>query len=571
MSRQYLNVPFAQKDAAKSLGARFDGTVKRWYVDEGRDLTAFSAWLPATTSAPSASRALEQPARDTLPLSQRKGITLSRLLGSVALAVTQAFQHGVWTLVEVVEARARGHVYLEVSERDSQGQPIAKARAMIWASTASRILPEFEKATGAVVGAGIKLLVRAKPVFSAQYGLSLEIDAIDPEYTLGDLEARKKEIRDRLQKEGVFENNRRLSPPWDYRSIVVVAPEDGAGLGDFRKEAERLSQFGICRFTYVHARFQGEGAARGIVSALADALEKFDSADRPDAIVLIRGGGAVNDLAWLNDYDLARFICDQDIPVLTGIGHERDNTLPDEVAHTRFDTPSKVIAGIEQHILRRAGEASAAAQEVFAAASRAAQRARTHAERAEARVRADAQGHLAHARHRSAQAMNSIEVAALRHVHGAAAASGELSHRNLDGASRHLARARQEVPALMATVRMRATQTLGDARGRSDIAFNTTLARATAATRSANRSVDERMQRLWERAHGSIQVARTGTESLMREVTGQGPEKTLTRGFAIVRAPDGQPVTDSMQAGELASLDIQFRDGTVKARPDHTT
>lgn len=575
MSRQYLNVPFAQKDAAKSLGARFDGAVKRWYVDEGRDLTAFSAWLPVATpvatSAPQTSRELAEPAAGSLAVSQPKGITLSRLLGGVALAVTQAFDKGVWTLVEVVEARARGHVYLEVSERDNQGQPVAKARAVIWASTASRILPEFEKATGAVIGAGIKLLVRAKPVFSAQYGLSLEIDAIDPDYTLGNLEARKKEIRDRLQNEGVFDHNRRLASPWDYRSIVVVAPEDGAGLGDFRKEAERLAHFGICRFTYVFSRFQGEGAARGIVSALADALAQFGMGERPDAIVLIRGGGAVNDLAWLNDYDLARFICDQDIPVLTGIGHERDHTLPDEVAHTRFDTPSKVIAGIEQHILRRAREAGAAAQDVFSAAARAAQRMRALAERADAQIRADAQAHLVRARHRSAQAMNSVEVASLRQVRNAAARSTNLSHRNLEEAARHLARARQEVPALMGTVRMRAVQTLGDARGRSDIAFNTTLARAGAATRSAGRSVDDRMQRLSERAHDAVQGARTRTESLMREVTGQGPEKTLTRGFAIVRAPDGRPVTASAQASELATLDIQFRDGTVKARPDPTT
>jgi exodeoxyribonuclease VII large subunit len=182
MSRQYLDVPYRSKDAAKALGARFDGSVKRWYVEAGVDLVAFSAWLPAD-SVPGASSSTGVVLKDTAPTGMaivKKGLPLSHLLNGVAAAVAQAFASGVWTLVEVNEASVRnGHVYLELSERDKAGQPIARARAMIWAGTAARILPDFEKATGAVIGAGIKLLVRAKPVFKPQYGLSLEIDAID--------------------------------------------------------------------------------------------------------------------------------------------------------------------------------------------------------------------------------------------------------------------------------------------------------------------------------------------------------------------------------------------------------
>jgi exodeoxyribonuclease VII large subunit len=112
----------------------------------------------------------------------------------------------VWTTVEVLKVDARrGHVYLELAERDASGDPIAQARAMIWADTASQIVPAFEQATGAVLGGGIKLLVRARPTMHALYGMSLVIDAIDPQYSLGDLEARKREIRARLKREGLFE------------------------------------------------------------------------------------------------------------------------------------------------------------------------------------------------------------------------------------------------------------------------------------------------------------------------------------------------------------------------------
>ncbi|MGK6308640.1 exodeoxyribonuclease VII large subunit [Variovorax sp. DT-64] len=576
MSRQYLNVPFTQKDAAKSLGARFDGTVKRWYVDEGRDLAAFSQWLPAPAESPpspsSPSSDLSLPVSEgTVSAPRAKGIPLSRLLNGVAGAVAQAFSKGVWTLVEVVEVRARGHVYLELSERDRNGQPVAKARAMIWSSTAARILPEFETATGAVIGAGIKLLVLARPVFHAQYGFSLEIEAIDPEYTLGDLEARKREIRERLQREGVFEHNRHLEPPWDYRCVLVVAPEDAAGLGDFRKESERLERFGVCRFVHANSRFQGEGAAREIVSVMVRALETFPKDAPPDAIALIRGGGAVNDLAWLNDYDLARFICDLDIPVLTGIGHERDNTLPDEVAHLRFDTPSKVIAGIEHQILQRTREAQIAADAVFAAAGRLAQRTRAELDRSEAQVRADARAHLARARHGSTQAMGQVEVASMRQVHDAAARSLALWNQTQGEARQHLAAARQRVPALLHDVRARAQACVVEARGSSELALHAVVDRGRAAARAAGRAVEDRLQHVAERAQGSLQAARTQAEALMREVTGQGPEKTLARGFAIVRTPEGKPVTAQAQARALTALEIQFRDGMVPARPDDET
>jgi len=569
MSRQYLDVPYRSKDAAKALGARFDGTVKRWYVDAGVDLVAFGAWLPDGT-APSASASTDIALADRAAAGMatvKKGIPLSRLLNGVAAAVAQAFAGGVWTLVEVNEASVRnGHVYLELSERDSAGQPIARARAMIWAGTASRILPDFEKATGAVIGAGIKLLVRAKPVFKAQYGLSLEIDAIDSEYTLGDLEARKKEIRARLQQEGVFDRNRRLSPPWDYRVVLVVAPQEAAGLGDFRKEAERLERFGICRFIYAHSRFQGEGAAREVVAAASAVLRELGETDRPDAIVIIRGGGAVNDLAWLNDYELARFICDQDIPVLTGIGHERDSTLPDEVAHTRFDTPSKVIGGIEQQILRRAREARTAWDAILAAGTQDVRTIRLAVERCEAAIRADAREHLARAKQESTATLNTIAVGAVRRVHDASAQSLALVNQVRADAMQAVATAKQEVPILMTAIRIDALSNIGEARSATGLALNTVIDRTAAATRTASQALDNRLQRVAERAAGVVQQARGNAQALMREVTGQGPEKTLTRGFAIVRTDEGRPVTSSKQAQISSTLNIQFRDGSTEVR-----
>ncbi len=270
MPETYLQTAYKDRERVKVLGARWDPGRKQWYVPEGRDLAPFATWLPAAHGT--ALSTLESNASTELAL-PTKGISLSELLAGVAQAVAQAYRSGEWVRVEVVKADVRrGHVYLELTERSPAGDALAQARAMIWSDTANRIVPEFERATGVVLGAGIKLLLRAKPTFNPQFGMSLVVDAIDPEYTLGDLEAKKREIRARLQREGLTELNRSLSPPWDYNAVLVIAPQGAAGLGDFQAEAERLQRWGLCRFVVVDSRFQGEGSAAEVRQAVLKGL-----------------------------------------------------------------------------------------------------------------------------------------------------------------------------------------------------------------------------------------------------------------------------------------------------------
>jgi exodeoxyribonuclease VII large subunit len=513
MPNTYLTVPFKDKDAAKALGARWDAAQRQWFVPDGRDLTAFSVWMPPACelalATPNGSRELAplNVAGSDLALSTRKGMSLSDLLAGVSQAVAQIYRTGVWTLVEVVELRTSGgHVFLGVSERDANGTVLAKTSAVIWQSNANSILPAFEQATGAQLAPGIKLLVRARPVFKPLHGFSLEIDAIDSEYTLGDLEARKREIRERLQAEGVFGSNRQLPAPWDYNAVLVIAPQGGAGLGDFQAEADRLQRHGVCQFTYGLSRFQGEGAARELADALQLALSDWSAlhATRPDAIVIIRGGGAVNDLAWLNDYDLARLICDSPIPVFTGIGHERDNTVLDEVAHTRFDTPSKVIAGIEHMVVQRIREAGANFEQLMVQATYDSQFMKSKIVELDSTVRAEARRHLA----------RSVEVDTwMRSV---------LDHLRRD---------------------------IGQTIGMVDDALNAIANLAESHVR-----------------HGALR-----SEALMREITGQGPDKTLRRGFALVRNRAGKPIARASETHCAVAIEIEFHDGKVVAVPSSPT
>ena len=176
----YLNVPYSARAEAKAKGARWDAASRKWFVPIGRELAPFTSWLPVDPGKLAAQDLVEA----------TKGVPLSQLLSGVATAV-------------------------------------AKARAIVWARDVERVLGTFQQATAARLAAGIKVLVRARPEFSAQYGLTLHIDAIDPSYTLGDLEAKKRQIREQLKADGIFERNRQLPAPWDYRFLLVVSPRRG--------------------------------------------------------------------------------------------------------------------------------------------------------------------------------------------------------------------------------------------------------------------------------------------------------------------------------------------------------
>lgn len=515
----YLTTTYAERVRVKSLGARWDAERRQWYVPSGMDLAPFRSWLAAEVQAEYTVHRVASPA----PVPSR-GVGLAQLMAGIGEAVARTFVDPLWVRVEVTHVRmTRGSVSLELVESGPDGQAIAQAKGWMRAAAADQIIPAFQAATGVVLGAGIKLLVRARPNLHAQFGLSLLIDAIDPDYTLGDLEARKREIRARLRQQGLYDRNRQLPRPWDYRAVLVVSPLQAAGLGDFTAEAGRLARHGLCEFSYLHCRFQGEGAAAEVRETLLSGMQQWQRsrACAPDAVAVIRGGGPANDLAWLNDYELARTVCELPVPVLTGIGHERDDTVLDEVANIRFDTPSKVIGGIEQTIAARAREASAAFREVVGAARRACGSDLRNVHQAEAAVRQSARRQLANAKAGAERASSHVQ---------RAAREGLRSVR--EKTDRDVAQVRHAAVAVVAAVKQRAPALLAE---------------------------------VGERSRLALRDATRGSQALMREIAGQGPEKTLQRGFAMVRAAAGSAVTTAAEAERLSQVKIQFKDGTVAA------
>lgn len=287
-------------------------------------------------------------------------LSLSEYLNTVQEVIRVAFDEPVWVKAEIRNLSIKGgHYYLELAEKEEDtDKVIASCKATIWKFTAAKMVLKFERESGIELSRDLNVLIKVKASFSPQYGFSVNIEAIDSSYTLGDIARRYQQILEKLTSEGLVNKNKVLPTPFDIQNVLVIAPENAAGLGDFKKDADALDKSNVCHFVYHTATFQGNTAAVSIAESLANALrhwaQNFNTA--PDLIVLIRGGGAVNDLAYLNDYDLAALLCKRSVPIWVGIGHEKDRTILDEVANRSFDTPSKVIGGIRNLIVERTQE-----------------------------------------------------------------------------------------------------------------------------------------------------------------------------------------------------------------------
>ncbi|MBT3384835.1 MAG: exodeoxyribonuclease VII large subunit [Prolixibacteraceae bacterium] len=269
-----------------------------------------------------------------------QNLTLSELNGLIKDVLADTFSSAVWVVAEISELKENrsGHCYLELIEKEGD-EIIARSRATIWSYTFRMLKPYFETSTGQLFTDGIKILVQVSVEFHPSFGLSLNIKDIDPTYTVGDLALQRKEIISRLQNDGVFDMNKELSLPLVPQKLALISSETAAGYLDFMDQLNS-NEFGFRFHTKLFEAFmQGSDSVRSIIAAL-ERIYRYE--DFFDAVIIIRGGGATADLSSFDNYDLAFNVTQFPLPVITGIGHEKDDTIIDLVAHTRLKTPTAV-------------------------------------------------------------------------------------------------------------------------------------------------------------------------------------------------------------------------------------
>ena len=271
-------------------------------------------------------------------------MTLFELNHIVRSVLETSLDEEYWVEGEFADASVGfgGHFYGELVQKDAQGRNIiARARITCWARNYNIISLRFQKETGETLRRGLQVKLQVRVTFHEQYGYALNILDVDSSFTLGDMARRRKEILDQLQQDGIINDNKELSMPLLLKHIAVVSSAGAAGYGDFCNQLEH-NDYGL--FFHHHlfpAVMQGTNVEESVMTALAAIA---DEADCWDCVVIIRGGGATGDLSDFDSYPLAAAVAQMPIPVIVGIGHERDETVLDFVAHTRVKTPTAAAA-----------------------------------------------------------------------------------------------------------------------------------------------------------------------------------------------------------------------------------
>ena len=293
-------------------------------------------------------------------MNSEKRLTLYELNSLVREVLECEMPDEYWVEAELSECReSHGHCFMELIQKDEQNAtPIAKASARCWASKWMLIRPGFERTTGQRLHAGMKVLLKVYAQFHETYGFSWIVTDIDPTYTLGDMARKRQEIIRQLKAEGVFDLQRELRLPLFCQHIAIISSETAAGYGDFCNQLADNPYGFRFEVTLFPAIMQGEDVEKSIIAALGRIYSEYSEysddseySDSPyDCVVIIRGGGATSDMSGFDTLALAENVANFPIPIITGIGHDRDESILDMVSHLRVKTPTAAAAFLIDHL-----------------------------------------------------------------------------------------------------------------------------------------------------------------------------------------------------------------------------
>lgn len=475
-----------------------------------------------------------------------RSMPLSDFMASVSAVLDALPEQWITGTLSELRRHGSGHVYFTLAQTDDSGELQAKCRAVIWRGSAAVIEQRFRQATGLSLANNQAVMVKVRAQSHAVHGFTLVVDDIYPEFTVGQLAARLEQIRRQLQAEGLFDRNRHIGMPSDFFRVAVLSPANAAGLGDFRSRADTLSACGIVDFVYFTATFQGAQTVPAVCAALRRIEESHAQGQAFDALVIIRGGGSQWDLACLNEIDIARAICNMPMPVMCGIGHERDSTIIDEIACRRLPTPSMVIDFIESTVMSRLQRIIVNMRDIRA-------RVRQQMERAADLLQRNVQTVFDQANSRTDLAQSRLLL--LRsHAHDAARASlTQAAGRVSDHVRDIVARSRSIVSDAQQSV-FRQHMTVAE-HARREVAL-------------MQQSLDQiRTQTLPQAVRLQLETASLKLTSLHDFVRSQDPVDVLKRGYAMVLDAQGPVLTDAANVRGKVTVTLRMRDGLIRVAP----
>lgn len=275
--------------------------------------------------------------------------TLSQLNALVKEAIEDGMDYAYWVQAEISSLSVRGHCYMDLVEKDDRSNtPIAKARANCWANQWQYVSQNFLQVTNTPLASGMKVLLLVQPTFHVNYGFAYRVMDIDPTFTIGDMQRKREEIIRKLKEEGVYDLQKQLPFSAFAKNIAVISADTAAGYGDFCNQLfDNPANFAF-KVELFQAAMQGEAVEQSVIAAL-DRI--FERQDEFDCVVIIRGGGAVSDMSGFDSLALAENVAQFPLPIITGIGHERDNCVLDLISHTRVKTPTAAAVFLIENLI----------------------------------------------------------------------------------------------------------------------------------------------------------------------------------------------------------------------------
>lgn len=277
-----------------------------------------------------------------ITMSPTRHLKLSELLSSVQRCIDELYGGVFWIKAETSDVKVsglNGHCYMELIEKGSNGSTIAKVRANLWKNTLNSVNSKFQKAGLNPITSGIDILCLVRVQFHPQYGFSLTIEDVDPTYSLGEIAKLKQQTIAKLKSNGLFDCNKSLPYPQIIKKVALITSKSAAGRGDFITHISESNYGKFLQIALFPALMQGDNVTTSIKAALSRVYEYIDLFD---CVVIIRGGGAVSELRAFDDYELCEFLAQFPLPIITGIGHERDSSVADMIASVSEKTPTAV-------------------------------------------------------------------------------------------------------------------------------------------------------------------------------------------------------------------------------------
>ena len=276
-------------------------------------------------------------------------LSLFELNNLVREVVSTSLSMEYWVEAELSEVReVRGHCYMELVQKDMfSNTPVAKASAKCWKSKWMYVRPKFEQITRQYLHTGMKVMLKVYADFHEAYGFSWIVTDINPEYTLGDMAKKRMQIIEQLKQEGVFDLQKELEIPMFAQRVAVISSQNAAGFGDFTRQLTDNSYGFKFQVELFPAIMQGEGIEGSVIAALDAINERLDEFD---VVVIIRGGGATSDMSGFDTLALAENVANFPLPIITGIGHDRDESVLDMISHTKVKTPTAAAALLVEHL-----------------------------------------------------------------------------------------------------------------------------------------------------------------------------------------------------------------------------